>query len=329
MGWNPVDAAVMPEPVFRLATEAPPARASLAAIQETLGGGIWRFDFEPSPDVPFFGEARMSVLPGLAFADVATSEGRTRRTSRHLVDDQLLLNVCLAGTGAVSQCGREAVIGVGEAVLSMGCEHAAMRFSASRFLSFRVPARAMRALVPGIEDRVARPIPRESEALKLLLGYAGTLGAMRTLATPAVQQAAVAHVYDLLALALAATGDVAGARNARGVRAARLRAIKADIVEQLDREDVSVATFAARHRMPERYVRRLFEEDGMTFTEFVLEQRLARARQILINPCRTHQKISAIAAEAGFNNLSYFNQSFRRRFGVTPSDARAQVQRSS
>jgi hypothetical protein len=164
MGWNSNNTAVMPEPVFRLATDAPPARASMAAIQETLGRGIWRFDFEPSPDVPFFGEARMSVFPGLALADVATSEGRTRRTSRHLVDDQFLFNVCLAGTSAVSQCGRETVIGAGDAVLSMGCENAAMRFSASRFLSFRVPAQAMRTLVPGIEDRVARPIPRNVPA---------------------------------------------------------------------------------------------------------------------------------------------------------------------
>jgi len=56
----------------------------------------------------------------------------------------------------------------------------------------------------------------------------------------------------------------------------------------------------------------------------VLEQRLARARQLLLNPCRASQKVSAIAAEAGFNNLSYFNQSFRQRFGVTPTNMRAQ-----
>jgi AraC-like DNA-binding protein len=324
MGWNPDSAAVMPEPVFRLATDAPPAGNRMAAIQETLGRGIWRFDFEPSPDVPFFGEARANVFAGLALADVATSQGRTQRTSRHLVDDQLLFNVCLAGAAAVSQCGREVAIGEGEAVLSMGCENAAMRFSASRFLSFRVPAHAMRARVPGVEDRVARPIPRDSEALKLLLGYAGTLRGMGTLASPGLQQVAVAHVYDLVALALAPTEEAAGAGKARGVRAARLRAIKADIVENLDREDLSVAALAARHRLPERYVRRLFEEDGTTFTEFVLGQRLARARQLLLNPCRVNQKVSAIAAEAGFNNLSHFNQSFRQRFGVTPTDMRAQ-----
>jgi AraC-like DNA-binding protein len=39
---------------------------------------------------------------------------------------------------------------------------------------------------------------------------------------------------------------------------------------------------------------------------------------------RRHQgrSISAIAFEVGFGNLSYFNRTFRRHFGMTPSDAR-------
>ena len=32
--------------------------------------------------------------------------------------------------------------------------------------------------------------------------------------------------------------------------------------------------------------------------------------------------MGAIAAEAGFTNLSYFNRAFRRRYNMTPSDMR-------
>jgi AraC-like DNA-binding protein len=33
--------------------------------------------------------------------------------------------------------------------------------------------------------------------------------------------------------------------------------------------------------------------------------------------------VGSIALEVGFNDLSYFHRTFRRRFGATPSDVRA------
>jgi AraC-like DNA-binding protein len=86
---------------------------------------------------------------------------------------------------------------------------------------------------------------------------------------------------------------------------------------------------AARHRLPVRYLQRLLEEDGTSFTAYVLEQRLTRARRTLINPRLAHLKVSAVAMDAGFCNLSYFNQTFRRRFGASPSDIRAQARRAN
>jgi AraC-like DNA-binding protein len=315
------------ELAFSFMTDECPARDRIEAIRGILGRGIWRFDFEPSPDVPFFGEGRMRVLPGLVLADITTSEGRTQRGSQHLVGDQFLFNVCLAGRGSVSQCGRQVAIGEGDAVLSTGAENAAMSFSASRFLSFRIPAKAIAALVPDADDRVARPIARDTAALNLLLGYARALRDSRTLSAPQVQQLAVTHVFDLVALTLGVTGEAGEMAKARGMRAARLRAIKADIEDRIWRENLSVAILATRHRLPVRYIRRLFEEDGTTFTEFVLSLRLAHARRALANPLLGHHKISMIAAESGFNNQSHFNETFRRRYGASPSDLRAQARR--
>jgi AraC-like DNA-binding protein len=37
---------------------------------------------------------------------------------------------------------------------------------------------------------------------------------------------------------------------------------------------------------------------------------------------RDERRISDIAFECGFNDLSYFNRCFRRRFGLTPTAAR-------
>jgi AraC-like DNA-binding protein len=79
-----------------------------------------------------------------------------------------------------------------------------------------------------------------------------------------------------------------------------------------------------------RYVRLLLEETGRSFSQHVLERRLDRAAALLRDPRRDGYRVSAIAFECGFGDLSYFNRAFRRRFGETPSDARqrAREQRS-
>jgi AraC-like DNA-binding protein len=51
-----------------------------------------------------------------------------------------------------------------------------------------------------------------------------------------------------------------------------------------------------------------------------LELRLRRAAEWLAQA--GDRRISDIAFDCGFNDLSYFNRCFRRRFGLTPSAAR-------
>jgi AraC-like DNA-binding protein len=71
-----------------------------------------------------------------------------------------------------------------------------------------------------------------------------------------------------------------------------------------------------------RYVHLLLEETGKSFSHHVLERRLDCAAALLRDPQWWKRKIADIAAEAGFTDLSYFNRSFRRQFGATPSDIR-------
>ena len=86
---------------------------------------------------------------------------------------------------------------------------------------------------------------------------------------------------------------------------------------------------AARQGISEAYVRKLFEGEGTSFTDFVLEQRLAHARRLLSDPRYADRSITSIATDAGFGDLSYFNRCFRRRFGETPSAVRAEAARQS
>jgi AraC-like DNA-binding protein len=71
-----------------------------------------------------------------------------------------------------------------------------------------------------------------------------------------------------------------------------------------------------------RYVHLVLEETGKSFTHHVLEQRLEKVAAMLRGPQWRARKIADIASEAGFTDLSYFNRTFRRHYGATPSDIR-------
>ena len=178
--------------------------------------------------------------------------------------------------------------------------------SFGRRVLLRIPSRAIAPAVGDLDARILRRIPRETEALRLLRRY---LDAMQDidLADGDLQRLTVAHVYDLVALTLGATRDAAA-------RAARLRAVKQDIVRNLAYGDVSVAAVAERHRISPRYLRKLFESASVTFSEYVLDQRLALAHRLLSDPRRAGEKIASVAFAAGFGDVSYFYRAFRRRY---------------
>ncbi len=91
----------------------------------------------------------------------------------------------------------------------------------------------------------------------------------------------------------------------------------------LGRRDLSADVVATSQGISASYIRKLFASEGTSFNGLVLEQRLLRAHRMLSTPRFADYAISAIAIEVGFNDVSYFNRTFRRRFGKTPSDVRS------
>jgi transcriptional regulator GlxA family with amidase domain len=129
-------------------------------------------------------------------------------------------------------------------------------------------------------------------------------------------------MHDLIAAIIGATRDGLAIAEGRGIAAARLRSIMTDISANLGEGDLSVVEVARRHRVTPRYIHKLFENEGLTFSAFVLGQRLSRARRILSDPRLADRNISSVAFEVGFGDLSYFNRAFRGRFAATPTEIR-------
>jgi len=235
---------------------------------------------------------------------------------------ELFVGINVAGDSLARQQRREVGIGAGDAVVidPGGGAFTVLRPGPCRLIGLRVPWHAVPSAC-GAGQPPLRLVPADTAALRLLTRYLGSI-----LAGPRpsgqLTDAVVAHLTELIELSLLTPGSGALPARDRGVRAARLAAIKADIGRHLTDGSLSAAALAARHGITPRYLHKLFEDDAMTYSQYVLEQRLALACRRLRDPRLAGRTVSSIAHDAGFGDLSYFNRTFRRRYGATPSGAR-------
>ncbi|HEY2137377.1 MAG TPA: helix-turn-helix domain-containing protein, partial [Xanthobacteraceae bacterium] len=281
----------------------------LDVVRDVYGRAIVKHDIEAYPDVPFYWRSTLRILPGLGLAATALSGARTRRTAAQIDSDNLVLNIILAGKLIVRQFGREAVVDPGELVVTRSADVASCDVATdSRCVGIRLPLGAIAPTIADLDSILVRKIPAGTEPLSLLMSYVDVLQDTEALGRPDTRHLVVAHVHDLVALTLGATREAAETAKGRGVRAARLRAVKADIVAHIGSRDLSLETVAARQGISTNYVRKLFEGEGTNFTDFVLEQRIALVRRTLCDPRFADRPIGAIAYEAGFGDLSYFNR---------------------
>ena len=103
---------------------------------------------------------------------------------------------------------------------------------------------------------------------------------------------------------------------------ALLAAILEYVESRLADPGLSVAEVAANFGIGKRYVHKLFEPTGNSFSRHVLQCRLERAAADLTAPEYARTPIAEIAYRNGFSDLSYFNRRFKAHFEATPREVR-------
>jgi AraC-like DNA-binding protein len=309
---------------FKLSSDQFAERDRIEATREIIGRSLMKMKFELKPDVPFNVDMVFRVLPDLVLASGTCSAMDCLRTPDLIEGDDILLTVALSGDSILHVRGKEIPIGRNAAALTRTADVCRCEIqSASEVINFRLPFGKIAPLVVDLDVATTRPIPVNTEALRLLVHYAAMLKEDDWVTDPHLQSLMASHLQDLAVLAIGATRDASVIAGGRGVPAARLRAIKADIVRNLTDPHLSIEVVALRHGITPRYVRMLFDGDATTFSEFVLAQRLNRVHRMLTDPRFSDRTVSSLVFEAGFGDLSYFNRCFRRLYGATPSDVRA------
>jgi AraC-like DNA-binding protein len=311
--------------IVEFSTNCIPEKDRIAFWREHYGQVMLRVDLEPARDMAFEAQIASLALPGLQLMEASSSPIKISRSGRYLADgnDDIVVAVNRTGSANIASGGREQSLREGEAIVLSGGEAASFhRTSMGRSFTLRVPRAMFEQTVVSLDDALMRPIPGDRGALRLLVDYAGWLLRAGCSIDQQLRNVSVRHVQDLLALAVGPSADFADTARTRGLRAARLKLAKSYIVAHSYRRDISVGTLAANLNVTPRYVQRLFEADGTTFSEFLMGQRLARAYRLLCEPGISQAAISTIAYDVGFGDLSYFNRRFRRQYGLTPREVR-------
>jgi AraC-like DNA-binding protein len=316
--------------LLRFSSDALPERDRVAVWTELFSRYVLGVQHQPIGDERFSQHATLRRLDDMSLALMSCSPFRASRTGTLLADgnDNLNLIINLSGTMDYRQLGRETVVGPHEGVLISGAEHCVGGATgASRTLMIGVPRQRIAGVLADPEARLCRTLPA-SEPMRLILSYVQSADKF-TFESPGLAEAFATHLQELMLLAIGATQHGEEAARGHGLRAARLVAIKLDIKRLLGRSDLSIAALAQRHRVTTRHIQKLFESEGTTFTEYVIEQRLGEARRMLADQRFAGSSIGDVAFKVGFGDLPHFTRSFRRRFGMTPSEAREQACRDS
>jgi AraC-like DNA-binding protein len=250
------------------------------------------------------------------------------RARRNLTDsrDRLAFLIHRTGHCHVEGPGLDAGPCDGAVLLSSRHEFAFQAFEESCWWSISLERQPLEPLLAGIEGSLLCRVPAGNPALRLLTGYLETLFGIDEDVDPILT---ANHLGDLIVSAAGVCGDAQALARERGVTAARQGAVLDGIAKRAGEKSLDPACIAAGLGVSVRYLHRLLEPTGRSFSEHLLQSRLDRAAGMLRDPGRSHLQIATIASEAGFSNISHFNRAFRHAFGDTPNGVRVRARRAA
>ena len=319
-----MDQAVAPNFFVTGYTGAPRGR-DYERWREELCRCTLRVDYQPGDGGNIECKLQVSLVGDILLAVTSGSSAEVSRTRETLKDGYDGMCLVIATSGRVPISYERQSIELSESQMCLGDMSVV---SSSRIgnecqiKTVRIPRSLLLSICPKAEDRLGLVLGGQAPIREAILRYHALAASLGPHTDVVGQHLMAQHMVDLIALLLGTDTDRTELANNRGHSAARLDLMRADVVANLSRDNLTIYSVAQKAGLSPRHAQRMFEQTGTTFTEFLLEQRLLLVRKLLLDPLNRWRKVSDLAHSAGFPDVSYFNRVFRRRFGATPSDMR-------
>lgn len=313
--------------IHRISIDTDLENCKIDVFKELFGRSILRVELEPSRLGRFRHELAVNTVSDIAIGFHSATAMGYARTKELIADgrDDTALLILQKGSAVFQQREHEITLEPGNGLLIRNGDVGTLNIpDFAQYVSVCLPSSDFILPGPNADNAYLNRIFAGSAALQLVEKYTQmVMQYAQSVIAPETQETIAGQLRDLCLLV--GKNQAYGTEalpELSGVRASRLHAIKTDIAARLSSHRLTLESLARAQNVSPRYICKLFAEDGITYSQYVLQRRLDRALKMLMDPASNVKRISEIALECGFGDLSHFNRSFRRRFGMTPSEVR-------
>lgn len=269
------------------------------------------------------GAARGIDVGGMQFAHVCNNLERVHRTMddiRRDAHEHLFLIVQIEGVCGVEQFGRQNTLDVGDCILVDSTRPTTFHFGGqfSNHLSMHLPRQLMYSDAK-VDFEIARKLTCfDPMAIMLRALIAKVMSARQS-------DGASAQLRELMFSATRqafVSDDQRMAQIGPDSAIKRLEMVETLIDRHLTDSELGAKWLAMQIGVSIRTLQEDFQGLGVTCTTVIRDKRLRLAREKIeqIKDQRSGQTIADVAYSTGFNDISYFNRSFKELFDCSPRD---------
>ncbi|MFC0399880.1 acetamidase/formamidase family protein [Paraburkholderia rhizosphaerae] len=261
-------------------------------------------------------ESRTSI--GGFSLSVLTSGAQTLELKTSAADSlQIVLTVDGAATLVVD--GRREAVAVHDIVYLPSREHASLVFPTDfRVFIVRVPRAAIGSRLFASSSMRAGRIAADAGIGHVFSGFLASIAeSVDTLSISELRPLELA-LAEFLVACLAGHQHEASISGLTASQAAIFTRVCRTIDERLGDSHISLAAIAQQAGVSSRYLQKLFETVGQSFSAYLRQRRLERCRAELVDPLYERMSISDICFRWGFNDPAHFSRSFREQYQMSP-----------